>query len=308
MSQMANRPSRLSLSRPRENTWRRKKNEPARPAMPEAPRMGRPALPGGVLTLAGRVMLGILALALLAGLGVGLFESYTWLTEHPFFALRTISVTGNVRLSEEEVLSLAEVQPGVNSLAVNIREVEEKLLQNPWIESVSVARQFPDTLALEVKEKSPTFWMQSGEKLYYVDAAGRAIAPVDTNRFTSLPLLAVDQGGHGGSAASARPFVHAGQEDHALCHRTAGLDPAVQHRGGDVSGRPGPAAAPGQRGSAQRGLAAGAGLAGPEGTRGADQGGHGDRAGQPRVGDQKGVTAGGPGIFNKEKGEWPNQT
>ncbi len=194
MSQMANRPSRLSLSRPRENTWRRKKNEPARPAVPEAPRMGRPAISGGVLTLAGRAMLGILALALLAGLGVGLFESYTWLTEHPFFALRTITVTGNVRLSEEEVLALAEVQPGVNSLAVNIREVEEKVLQNPWIESVSVARQFPDTLALEVKEKSPTFWMQSGEKLYYVDAAGRAIAPVDMNRFTSLPLLAVDQG------------------------------------------------------------------------------------------------------------------
>ncbi len=202
MNQTANRPTRLSLAKPRENKWKRKKpegmREPGREMGREAPRLGPPSsrspMAGSVLSLAGSLAYGVLALALLCGLGVGLFESYTWLTELPFFALKTISVQGNVRLSEEEVLTLAEVQPGMNSLAVNIREVEEKLLTNPWIESVSVARQFPDTLALEVREKNPSFWMQSGERLYYVDAAGRAIAPVDTNRFASLPLLAVDQG------------------------------------------------------------------------------------------------------------------
>lgn len=189
ITRQGNRPSRLALSKPRENTRRKKKED-----IPVVPRTHRGPRAQGILTLAGRVTLVAGVFGLLIGLGVGLFMSYTWLTEHPFFALKNVTVQGNVRLSEEEVLALAEVLPGMNSLAVNIHDVEERVLQNPWIESVAVSREFPDTLSLEVREKAPAFWMQSGDRMHYVDTAGRVIAPVDTGRFTSLPLLAVDQG------------------------------------------------------------------------------------------------------------------
>ena len=59
---------------------------------------------------------------------------------------------------------------GLNCLNMNVGEVKNRLDRNPWIESVTVRRELPDRLLIDVREKVPAFWMRQGDGLYFADA------------------------------------------------------------------------------------------------------------------------------------------
>lgn len=133
-----------------------------------------------------------LAASLVAALSVGLLMGFRWLTVTPFFALGQIEVTGNSRLSAQEIVSLAGVELGANTLDLRIADVERRVAANPWTRRVAVRRVLPSGLAIEVVERVPAYWVRTGDGLYYAEADGSVIAPVEPDRFTACPLLDVD--------------------------------------------------------------------------------------------------------------------
>ena len=137
----------------------------------------------------------VVGCVLLLALGVGTLRLYRFATTSPFFATRQVDVVGNIRISKEMVLDLAGVHVGDNSLAVSIARVERALLQTPWVKEVSVKRLLPDRFIIRVHERMPSFWVRKDGVLYYADAKGAVIAPVETNNFLSLPTLVVEPGG-----------------------------------------------------------------------------------------------------------------
>ncbi|EGB14855.1 Polypeptide-transport-associated domain protein FtsQ-type [Pseudodesulfovibrio mercurii] len=166
----------------------RKRRKPANPLLmrDNAPRR----LVGAGQFIIRMVMLS-LVLSLIAVLGVGLLYGYRYITAHPYFDLKEIRVAGNDRLSYETVLKTAGVQPGLNCLDMNVGEVKNRLDANPWIDSVTVRRELPDRLLIDVREKVPTFWVRQGDGLYFADARGRVIAPMHPGEQASLPILSV---------------------------------------------------------------------------------------------------------------------
>lgn len=133
--------------------------------------------------------------ALLLALGVGSMWLYRFATTSPFFATKQVDVVGNVRISREMVMDYAGLHVGDNSLAVSIAGVERALLQTPWVEEVSVKRLLPDRFVIRVQERLPSFWVRKDGALYYADARGTIIAPVETHNFLALPTLIVEAGG-----------------------------------------------------------------------------------------------------------------
>ena len=134
-------------------------------------------------------------LLLFVGVGMGLFQIYNYLTTSSYFNVKDISVSGVSHLSQEDILELCGLRPGMNSLTVNISEVEQKLYGNPWIASVSVKRALPDAFEIYVRERVPAFWLLINGILYYADKDGRSIAPVEAQRFISLPILEILEDG-----------------------------------------------------------------------------------------------------------------
>lgn len=128
---------------------------------------------------------------LFVGVGMGLFQVYSYLTTSPYFNVKDISVSGVSHLSQEDILELCGLRPGMNSLTVNISNVEQKLYGNPWIASVSIKRTLPDSFEIYVRERAPAFWVMINGVLHYADKDGRPIAPVQAQRFISLPILEV---------------------------------------------------------------------------------------------------------------------
>ncbi len=135
-----------------------------------------------------------ICLVFLCGMGVSFLWLYKEATSNDFFATVGIDVVGNVRMSRQMVLDLAELKVGDNSLNVNIAHVEHALLQTPWVEQVSVKRILPDRFVIHIQERMPSFWIRRDGVLYYADVKGKLIAPVETKNFVSLPTLEVGYG------------------------------------------------------------------------------------------------------------------
>lgn len=139
----------------------------------------------------------------LAVISVGLVYTYRLLTSTSYFAVTTLEIQGNSRLTSREILETADLVEGANILALSIDAIEELLSLNPWVEEVSVKRVLPGTLIIRVKEKRPAFWLLHDDALHYADELGKRIAPVAAGKFSSLPTLEVEAGAE--DATSALP-------------------------------------------------------------------------------------------------------
>ncbi len=181
-----------------------------------APRLGRVALGLGAVAAAGLFFLAV---------SLGMVSAYRHLTQHAYFELTHIEVVGNRRLAYVDVLAAAGVELGANSLALTMREVEEGLQANPWVERALVRRVLPDGFRITVFEKTPRYWLRQGGELLYADAAGRPIAPVQTRGFASLPLLVLEPG------FIAPPALTAAQPDAGPAAVLSRVDALLQDAG-----------------------------------------------------------------------------
>jgi len=140
------------------------------------------------------LLLAFVGAGLLAGLALGSLHLYRYATSNPFFATKTVNITGNVRLQRDAVLELTGIHPGDNSLAVSIAGMEKAISRSPWVEEVSVKRVLPDRFDIRLRERGPWFWVRHEGLLYYADELGRQIAPVESANFVSLPALEIQAG------------------------------------------------------------------------------------------------------------------
>ncbi len=147
----------------------------------------------------------VICLIFFAASCFGLLYAYRFFTATPYFAIKTVEIQGNSRLESREILEMAGLDAGGNSLAVSLDEVKTAVAANPWVKDVSVTRVLPDTLIIAVEERAPAFWMHHQGILYYADVAGRLIAPVTAEDFVPLPALEVEVGAE--EAVSALPVL-----------------------------------------------------------------------------------------------------
>ena len=168
---------------------------------PNRNRRQKPKGPGfslsfkGVGTVFGWLGTVCLGLAVVGFLSIGLLYGYRYLTNSSYFAVKSLEVAGNFRLTSREVLDNAGLHAGMNALLVSIDAVERKIAGDPWVESVSVKRTLPDGISIRLKEKTPHFWVRHNGVFYYADAVGTPIVAVTPDRFASFPVLEVESGG-----------------------------------------------------------------------------------------------------------------
>lgn len=70
------------------------------------------------------------------------------------FPVEEVTVSGVTHLTAEELTDLAAVPEGATLLNVDANGISSRLTTNPWVQSVTVDRIFPNTLNLNVTERS----------------------------------------------------------------------------------------------------------------------------------------------------------
>lgn len=98
-----------------------------------------------------------------------------------FFRVRNLEATGNSYYTAEEILSAAGVAQGDNLLTVQRGQIAGSVMAElPYVRSVQVSRQLPDTLVIHVTEFDATYGIQDEADDWYLMTAGGKITEKTT--------------------------------------------------------------------------------------------------------------------------------
>jgi cell division protein FtsQ len=144
--------------------------------------------PKGYQSFLGRVFIITLIPVTVAGGIFLLLSLYLCLKEASFLRVREIRIEGNRRISTNEILAITGLKEGPNILALDIRALNRRLGQHPWIEKAMVKRRFPDGIHIVIEERKPLALIHLG-RLYYVDQQGAIFHQAKDQEKAAYPIL-----------------------------------------------------------------------------------------------------------------------
>ena len=118
-----------------------------------------------------------------------------------FFQVETVTVTGNERYSEQQILDVASVEMGANMILTPSEQIAQRIYDGlPYIHEVQVHKRFPTTIRLEITECQPAAVITGAASAWLVDANGKLLEEADDTmkqeypNVTGLELLEPQQG------------------------------------------------------------------------------------------------------------------
>ena len=113
----------------------------------------------------------------LAGVIVASVVVVIALLASPIFAIRSVTVEGNVYTSNEVLAGVTKTLKGASVFTVNTGRARELLLADPWVSDVRITTRFPGKALVEIAERVPIIWyVGDDQKARIVDARGHVIA------------------------------------------------------------------------------------------------------------------------------------
>ena len=95
----------------------------------------------------------------------------------PIFAIRSVTVEGNVYTSKEVLSAVTKTLKGASVFTVDTQRARELLLEDSWVSDVRITTRFPGKALVEIAERIPIIWyVGDDQKARIVDARGHVIA------------------------------------------------------------------------------------------------------------------------------------
>lgn len=147
-------------------------------------------------TFTGLIALAALAaawgLAVVAGLPSFADEKIGNLAADTGFAVRRVEVRGVERMDEQEIYRRAIAAQAQPMTRLDVAALRDQLVTLPWVRDARVSRQLPDTLVIDVIERTPHAVLQQGEKFVLIDPTGHRLEPVAAGKAKNMLVLKGD--------------------------------------------------------------------------------------------------------------------
>ncbi|WP_411341307.1 cell division protein FtsQ/DivIB [Sphingopyxis sp. J-6] len=105
------------------------------------------------------------------------------------FQVKKVEVIGADRIDRLKVYDIALAQKDRSMAAVDIAEVRHDLMRYGWIKDARVSRRLPDTLVVDIVERTPAAIWQHNNRLSLIDEKGVVLEPVSVATMPDLPLV-----------------------------------------------------------------------------------------------------------------------
>ncbi|SHF33706.1 cell division protein FtsQ [Streptoalloteichus hindustanus] len=112
----------------------------------------------------------------------------------PLLGVREVQVTGVSVLGADDVRRQAAIAEGTPLARLDAEGVSSRVRGMPRVASVEVRRSWPDTVVLQVVERTPVAVVKEGDGSKLVDGTGTAYAPAPEGA-AGLPELVVERAG-----------------------------------------------------------------------------------------------------------------
>jgi len=129
-----------------------------------------------------------LSLIFMTVFGWGIYRVTLFAQTSELLEIREIQVSGEHRVSKNEILARAGYFSGMNALQINLEKTRLAIEEILWIRHATVRRVWPNQLAVSVVERTPVALARIDSEIYLVDVDG-FILPVDALTNTNFPIL-----------------------------------------------------------------------------------------------------------------------
>lgn len=131
-----------------------------------------------------KLILFILKWTILIGM---IIAAIIFLLTTPIFNIKEIQVTGNNKVSSDEIVSLSQLKLKENIFNNRKSNIISLVKENAYIESVEIKRNIPDVIELIVTERQPIYCIQILNSYAYIDKQGYILEVSEQN--VGLPVL-----------------------------------------------------------------------------------------------------------------------
>lgn len=102
------------------------------------------------------------------------------------YAVSSVRITGTQRMDEARLYAIAMGQRDRAMTQVDVTALREEILQLPWVEDARVSIQLPDTLAIDIVERTPHAVLVKPDRLMLIDKGGHELAVVSPEQAASM--------------------------------------------------------------------------------------------------------------------------
>ncbi len=140
-------------------------------------------------TIFGAFCVGLYAIAATTGVTAKVNEEVAQAVGRAGFEVRKVEVLGVNRIDQMKIYDVALNQKNRSMAAVDLEAVRRDLLKYGWVEDARVSRRLPDTLVIDIVERTPVAVWQNQQKLSLIDVNGVVLEPVTLATMPDLPLV-----------------------------------------------------------------------------------------------------------------------
>lgn len=106
----------------------------------------------------------------------------------PLFNITDIVIKGNSKITTEQIQSLSQIKIGDNIFKMQKSDVIQKIKQNPYINSVTIRRDLPNIVEIEVEERQATLQLQYVNSYVYLNNQGYLLE-INEQKLENSPIL-----------------------------------------------------------------------------------------------------------------------
>lgn len=91
---------------------------------------------------------------------IGIFSFVVFKTS--LFTIKNINIEGNILVTKDYVKEISDKYKGDNIVLLKSSDIKSTLKKNPYIDSIKIKRQFPNTITLEISECEGLYYVYDG--------------------------------------------------------------------------------------------------------------------------------------------------
>jgi cell division protein FtsQ len=110
----------------------------------------------------------------------------------PIFPIKHVAFIGNRHLTDDELRTLAGVRLNESLIIISGEKISKQLFRSPWVKSMSLMKELPDTLSITVKEAEPFALLDMNEHLFLIDEKGNLLEQLKGDAVPFLPVITGD--------------------------------------------------------------------------------------------------------------------
>jgi len=96
-----------------------------------------------------------------------------------FFRVSTITVTGNLIYSEEEIIEASGIEAGDNLFFINRFSATSKIFNKlPYVEHISISRSLPNIIVIEVTESAAVAYVRGEDSIWAIDRSCKLLSAI----------------------------------------------------------------------------------------------------------------------------------